>query len=189
VSGEKDADARLEALLEEFGAVLKKAMARFQPRGLGIPADELEQEARIRLWRVLRAERAITAPASYLMRVAATVVIDAVRRTKARRETPLDAVEEADSVGELLAGEEASPHHLAERAEARRKVRAALDRLEANRRRVVGLYLAGYGSQEVADLLGWTEPRARNLLYRGLEDLRRELRTLGIEPINERGQS
>jgi len=29
--------------------------------------------------------------------------------------------------------------------------------------------------------LGWSEPKARNLLYRGLSDLRAQLRAEGIE--------
>jgi hypothetical protein len=29
--------------------------------------------------------------------------------------------------------------------------------------------------------MGWSEPKARNLVYRGLKDLRGELRSAGIE--------
>ncbi|MGH9199086.1 MAG: hypothetical protein ACRD1T_25575, partial [Acidimicrobiia bacterium] len=38
-----------------------------------------------------------------------------------------------------------------------------------------------FTNQEIADLLGWSEPKARNLLYRGLKELRSRLRLLGIE--------
>jgi Fe2+ transport system protein FeoA len=30
--------------------------------------------------------------------------------------------------------------------------------------------------------MGWTEAKTRNLLYRGLDDLRRRLTAMGIEP-------
>ena len=43
---------------------------------------------------------------------------------------------------------------------------------QALQRETARLYLQGYGSAEIARLTGWTEPRARNLLYRGLADLR-----------------
>jgi DNA-directed RNA polymerase specialized sigma24 family protein len=36
-------------------------------------------------------------------------------------------------------------------------------------------------SDEIADLMGWSRPKARNLVYRGLKDLRGKLRRAGIE--------
>jgi RNA polymerase sigma-70 factor (ECF subfamily) len=42
------------------------------------------------------------------------------------------------------------------------------------------MHLAGYPRQEIADLLGWSEAKTRNLLYRGLDDLRSRLTARGI---------
>jgi DNA-directed RNA polymerase specialized sigma24 family protein len=53
--------------------------------------------------------------------------------------------------------------------------------LPDNRRRAVGLHLEGLTSQEIADLLGWSEPKARNLVYRGLKDVREQLQAEGID--------
>jgi RNA polymerase sigma-70 factor (ECF subfamily) len=53
--------------------------------------------------------------------------------------------------------------------------------LTENRRITVGLYLQGMTTEEIGGLLGWSEAKARNLVYRGLKDLRRELRALGID--------
>jgi DNA-directed RNA polymerase specialized sigma24 family protein len=74
-----------------------------------------------------------------------------------------------------------SPELEAGRRQLASKVRAALARLPDNRRRAVGLYLEGMDSQEIGSLLGWSEPKARNLIYRGLHDLRAQLRAEGIE--------
>jgi RNA polymerase sigma-70 factor (ECF subfamily) len=76
---------------------------------------------------------------------------------------------------------EVSPEKVAVDRDRLGKVVTALARLAANRRRAVKLHLQGMSFQEVARLLGWTDAKARNLVYRGLEDLRRELRRLGIE--------
>ena len=57
------------------------------------------------------------------------------------------------------------------------------DRL-ARLTRVVALLRAhpdGMTTQEIADILGWSEPKARNLVYRGLGELRKHLRDEGIE--------
>ena len=50
------------------------------------------------------------------------------------------------------------------------------------RRAVVRMYLDGYGSGEIGALLGWTEAKARNLVYRGLADLREALSRRGVGP-------
>ena len=55
------------------------------------------------------------------------------------------------------------------------------DRLAENRRSAVVLYLEGLTTDEIAHASGWSEPRARHLVYRGLNDLRRQLRSEGIE--------
>ena len=44
------------------------------------------------------------------------------------------------------------------------------------------MYLAGYDREEIAELFGWTEAKTRNLLYRGLADLRARLADAGLTP-------
>jgi len=61
-------------------------------------------------------------------------------------------------------------------------VHRALALLAEPRRAVVRMHLAGYERSEIAELLGWSEPKTRNLLYRGLADLRRILASWGIGP-------
>jgi DNA-directed RNA polymerase specialized sigma24 family protein len=42
------------------------------------------------------------------------------------------------------------------------------------------MYLQGYAREEIAQLLRWSEAKTRNLLYRGLDDLKRQLEARGI---------
>jgi RNA polymerase sigma-70 factor (ECF subfamily) len=44
------------------------------------------------------------------------------------------------------------------------------------------MYLAGYDSAEITQLMGWSEAKTRNLLYRGLADLRALLSAKGVGP-------
>ena len=74
-----------------------------------------------------------------------------------------------------------SPEALAERGELIAKIEQALSRLQENRKLAVGLYLKGMSTEEISELLGWSEAKARNLAYRGLKDLRDQLRAEGIE--------
>lgn len=177
-------EVRFNAILDEYGQVLRKAIARCCPTDLGIQTADIEQEARIRLWRALESEREIKDLTSYVYRIASTTVIDAIRKVRARREESLYYA--ADEEGEevlrpLPVDEAAAPDRQFAQQQTMHKVAAAIARLPDNRRQVVTLYLKGMFSQEIADLLGWTEAKARNLLYRGLQDLRTQLKAEGID--------
>jgi RNA polymerase sigma factor (sigma-70 family) len=175
---------RLDALLKAYGAFLRGAIRRVCPATFGISVDEIEQDARIRLWHALRRERNIADPASYLYRIAATAAIDAMRRVRARREHPLTIAGSDSAASEDLFVDPPSPARSPEQLAADQQttglVQKALARLRVNRRRAVGLHLRGFTSSEIAQLLGWTEPKARNLTHRGLKDLRELLRDEGI---------
>src|SRR5262249_11557838 len=141
---------------------------------------------RLRLWRALQQEREIENHASYLYRIAATATIDAMRRAQARHEEQLHSVKEDEADGDeaviiVSAPAKESPDRVAESREVIDKVKLGLARLSDERRRAVGMHLQGMTTQDIADLLGWTEPKSRNLVYRGLKELRMFLRAEGIE--------
>ena len=176
-----DLHERFEALLRELGGRLRSAALRRLPRDLGVGLDELEQEIRIRLWQALERETEIRGAASSLERVAMTAAIDAVRRVRARREEPLEMpVDGEDEPRVTLPDPSISPERRAELAETGRRIELALAVLSEDRRIAVEMYLQGFEIDEIARTLDWTRGRARNLVYRGLADLRAELRTQGI---------
>lgn len=109
-------------VVEEFGILLRRAIIRFCPRDKGLQFDDIEQEARMRLWRALQDEREVTNYASYLYRIAATATIDAMRRVQARHEEQLDIlIEQRTDEGEMMlmpAPVKDSPERLAESREA-----------------------------------------------------------------------
>jgi RNA polymerase sigma-70 factor (ECF subfamily) len=178
-------EERFNHVVEEFGVLLRRAIVRFCPHDKGLQFDDIEQEARMRLWRALQDEREVTNYASYLYRIAATATIDALRRIQARHEEQLDTlVEQRTDDGEIMlmpAPVKDSPERLAESREAVDKVMSAVAKLPDAQRRAVGMYLQGMSSQDVADLLGWSEPKSRNHIYRGLKELRKSLREEGID--------
>jgi RNA polymerase sigma factor (sigma-70 family) len=179
------ADPKAEAIVEAYRDFLRDAVARLCPRDMGLQFDDIVQDACVRLLRALHDERDIRDLASYAYRIAATTTIDAIRRARARREEQLRVGSEEDgddrSPHAMPDAPERSPEREAERNELMRKIEAALARLPENRRRAVRLHLEGMTSVEIGELMGWTEPKARNLVYRGLADLREALRAEGIE--------
>ena len=73
-----------------------------------------------------------------------------------------------------------NPDKTLEDKELAQQVFAAVETLSKTRRPVVRMHLAGYHRNEIADLLGWSEAKTRNLLYRGLHDLRETLTKDGV---------
>jgi RNA polymerase sigma-70 factor (ECF subfamily) len=123
----------------------------------------------------------IANPATYLYRVAVNTTLDAVRR--ARRDSILvDGVvgEEESVVGEAMLVA-ATPEDDAITTDLLVHVRSCMAGLGDNRRRAVGLHLQGFTTREIGGLMGWTEAKARNLVYRGLHSLRERLKAEGIE--------
>jgi RNA polymerase sigma-70 factor (ECF subfamily) len=174
-------EVQLRSLLDQYGGLLRTAIASHCPRDLGLQTDDLMQEACLRLWKALAKEREIHNVPCYLQRIAATVAIDAVRRVKARREEQLPFPQRFDSAsGEK--NECPQPHdlHPSPELRAEHKLLIALTKqiirgFAPNRRRAVELYLEGLKNDEIARRLGWSEGKARNLVYRGLYDLRARL--------------
>ena len=179
-------ELRFEGLLARYAVLLRGLIARHCPRNLGIQIGDIEQDARLRLWRAVEREKELDDPASYIYRIAVTTTIDAVRRVIARREDQL-RIEEDDDEGSMISQPIATadatyaPDAVTERRELMARVAAAVGTLPDNRQRAVELHLQGLTLAEIAELLGWSEPKARNLVYRGLDDLRNALRREGIE--------
>jgi len=176
----------LEEVLERYGSLLRGAIARACPKDLGLQFDDIEQEARVRIWRALQGETEIARPASYLYRVAVTATLDAVRRAVARREEQLwttgsDMDPAGTPAAAAPAGSNTSPESVAHNRLLLEKVRAVLQRLAPRKRSAVGLHIRGFTPEEIGRLLGWSEPRARSLVYRGLKELRAKLAAEGIE--------
>jgi RNA polymerase sigma factor (sigma-70 family) len=165
----------IDQLLERYGDAARRAGAA---HGLsGDDLDEVLQEVRIRLWHAGRASAAVESmTSSYIYRAAASAAIDLLRRRRARREERI----ESDAQFEAAAARTAGPDDVVISAETIRAVGDALDDIPVNRRAVVRMYLTGYAREEIATLLGWTEAKTRNLLYRGLDDLRQRLIVRGI---------
>jgi DNA-directed RNA polymerase specialized sigma24 family protein len=106
--------------------------------------------------------------------VVTTAVLDLLRRR--RRAATHDPVEDLP-----LPAPGPGPDADVEAASLGSVVRAGIAGLGQARRAVVKLHLEGYRRDEIEVLLGWSEAKTRNLLYRGLSDLREYLVARGIE--------
>jgi RNA polymerase sigma factor (sigma-70 family) len=167
----------IEALITRFRTMVRSVGAR---RGLvEADLDEVLQDVRIRLWQAGEGGKTLEElGSSYLYHVATTAALDLLRRRRARRADDTEDIRERTD----LTTDDASPHDTVEARELASRIDAAIDTLSIDRRVAVRFHLAGYDREDIARMLGWTEARTRNLLYRGLDDLRRRLTDMGISP-------
>jgi len=177
-SAPDDLSPALERVVSDYAAMLRAAARR---KGLSDhEVDEVVQEVRIRLWRALGSpERIAGVNTSYVYQTAMSAVFDLIRR---RRTDRITSLEEDSTLNQITGTTVPSPDRAFERLELARFIDRALGDLGPAQRPVVRMYLAGYAQAEIEALLGWSEAKTRNLLYRGLGELRLALGRLGITP-------
>jgi RNA polymerase sigma factor (sigma-70 family) len=169
-------DARLEQVLRDFGSRLGVLMRSYRLDRHGIDPDDVEQEVRIRLWKAISRDRSGAFHASYVQRVVATTVIDALRRAEVRAAEPLP--ENDDEPGQLPETG-VGPEQSATDGERMSGLQRCLAEIPERRRLPITLHLQGFSLQEIADVAGTSAEAARKLVTRGLDDLKSRLRELG----------
>ncbi len=167
----------LEAVVGKFGAMVRQVARRYRLEESDV--DEVMQEVRIRLWRARETSEQIgEVGTSYVYRTASSAALDVIRRRRSRRAEHHQSIEEG--AGGEIAAPVLGPHGDLETTELGAQVADAIATIPESRRPAVRMYLAGYPREEIAELMGWTEGKTRNLLYRGLGDLRARLTELGV---------
>ncbi len=164
---------------EEIRTVLERAVASLCPGWMTDRRDDLVQLAMMKLLnQEKKGELNPNPKASYLWKVAHSVTVDEIRRVKRKRETPLVSAENGpdDRLEDERAGQDRAMWDLGN------AIRACLGTIESRRRRAVALHLLGHSLPETAEHSVMRYDQVRNLLYRGLKQLRFCLAGKGFTP-------
>jgi RNA polymerase sigma factor (sigma-70 family) len=162
-------------------------LLRFVALRNGVSASdvlEVVQEVRVRLWKARPAGETIAGlGVSYIYRTAMSAALEVVRRHR----TVHGPVESGGGIDEGLdrepaVAEASGPEQMLDRSDLAQTVAQEVGALADARRVAVQLYLVGYSRDEIAGTLGWSQAKARNLIYRGLAELRTALGRRGIGP-------
>ena len=169
-------DARLTRILNAFGARLGILLRSYHLDRQGIDPADVEQEVRIRLWKAIERDRSGAFHASYVQRVVASTVIDALRRAQVRAAEPLP--DEEDSAAAIIE-EGVGPEQSAGDEARMDGLRRCLAEIPERRRLPITMHLQGHSLQEIADVVGVSAEAARKLVSRGLDVLKARLNELG----------
>ncbi len=164
-----------ERILNSFSRLIKMHVQKFNPQRFGLDPEDIGQEIKIKIWKILHNEKEIQNYPSYIKKVVNSSVIDLLRKWK-REETMLSA-EKRKKVSETKNGYSdcaGNDDYLKE------SVVEAVNSLIESRRKVVRLYLLGMTIEEISAFYGWSRSKTRNLLYRGLTNIKKRLKKKDI---------
>jgi RNA polymerase sigma-70 factor (ECF subfamily) len=149
--------SRLDA--EAMRALLARAVGRHCPSEFADRREDLVHTALLRVFERTAGEKPPSLEASYLWRVAFSVVMDEIRkhRRSQSRSAQLEVLASEESAGPDLGLE----------------IRECVAQVPPTRRTAVILHLQGFRLDEVAAILRKERKQIENLVYRGLTDVRR----------------
>jgi RNA polymerase sigma-70 factor (ECF subfamily) len=169
-----------EAVLNKFSRFIKIHIQKFNVQKKGIDPDDISQEVKIKIWKILEDEKKINNFTSYIRKVVDTSVIDKLRKLK--REKGIYIYEKHKWISEQKSN---YLHEIYYDDTIKEIVSNAIELLIESRRKAVKLFLLNMTIEEIAVFLKWSKDKTRNLLYRGLSDLKKILKEKGIELENK----
>lgn len=175
------AEAKLEEFVRQYSALVRSAIVRTGGAAGANEGDEIEQRVWMALWRQIRREQTIQHPTSYIYRAAVRETVRFLRRERRFEEKAVAA-----DAGEIQVHTK-SPERQLESLDTGAQIREVLSRLHEPRRRAVQAHLMGYTAQEIMAMHDWPYQKARNLIARGMADLRRGLAERGLAPESRAG--
>ncbi len=173
---DQDKEKELQDILFRFSRFIKSHIHKFNIQKFGLDPDDIAQEVRIKIWRVLTNEKTIDNYASYIKKIVDSSVIDQLRKLK--REEGIFLQEKQACVAELKVNYE---REMLREKDIQETIGRAVEALIESRRKAVRLYLLSMSIEEIAAFFGWSHDKTRNLLYRGLADLKRILKEKDID--------
>lgn len=176
MSSKADKLKEFDVVLNKFTKFIKGNIQKFNLPKEGIDPDDVFQEVRIKIWKLLNDEKKITNYSSYIKKIVNSSVIDHIR--KMRRERGLILQQKQKTISEWKSTYEINYNYDKNLVDI---VNETVNSLLESRRKVVKLYLLSLTIEEIAILFCWSRDKTRNLLYRGLSDLKKALKKKGIE--------
>lgn len=176
------AHARFAELLAGYDRLIRGIVGRVGRR-LGLTRDnfltreDIEQEVRLDLWKQVARGQQIDFPATYIYKATLRETLRALRRNAAREMVSLDTGSAAEALLDPV-----DPFHALAAKEQFREIILGIRCLAPDRQAAVRAHLTGFGFHEIMGLYGWTYQRTRNLISRGMADLRKSLNENGEAP-------
>ncbi len=177
---EKKKEDEFKVLINNFANLIRIHINKFNLPKFGLDPEDIAQEIKIKIWGILKSEKEIGNYPSYIKKIVHSSVIDVLRKRK--RDEGIYSQVKQNKISETkkdYAAELQNEEYYKE------IIAAAVDSLIESRRRAVKLFLLGMTIEEISTFYSWSQHRTRNLLYRGLADLKKMLKKKEIDYENK----
>ncbi len=167
---EKKKEDEFKLLINNFSNLIRIHINKFNLPKFGLDPEDIAQEIKMKIWGILKSEKEISNYPSYIKKIVHSSVIDVLRKRK--RDEGIYSQVKQNKISETkknYATELQNEEYYKE------IITAAVDSLIESRRRAVKLFLLGMTIEEISAFYSWSQHRARNLVYRGLADLKKML--------------
>jgi RNA polymerase sigma-70 factor (ECF subfamily) len=172
----------IESTIEQFSQLIRSAIRKTSPQIDLSDMDDIEQEVKIKIWReILNSEKEIHNFGSYIWKVTYTTTCRIMKKLFLQRKQLLLHGNSGVSIEDFPQLKIHNPDRQYEKKELIELIRRIVDELIDSRRQVLKLYLMGMDLDEISEFFNWSDAKTRNLLSRGLADLRRGLLDKGIQ--------
>ncbi len=169
-----------ENILYRFTCFMNNHIQKFNVQKNGLDPDDIFQEVKIKIWKLIKNGKKINNYPSYIKKIIYSSVIDQLRKTK--REEIIFTKEKQKQISEQRRN---YLDDISLTIHMEKKINKSVNSLIESRRKVVKLFLLNMTIDEISTFLHWSKDKTRNLLYRGLSDLKKILKKEGIEYENK----
>jgi RNA polymerase sigma factor (sigma-70 family) len=173
IATQPEVHARFEDLVRRYGRLISSVVGRVGGRAAGSIREDIEQRVLMALWKQVEREQIIDHPSSYIYRAAVRETVRVLREEEPPGSEPVENHPDAVTGA-------SNPHQTLEAREQAAQIEAGLLGLQPERACAVRAHLAGFEVAEIMKMYGWPYQKARNLISRGMADLRTALREQGL---------
>ena len=165
--------------MDDLSSSIRNIILASFPHLTPVERQDIDQEVKLKLWRMISNGKDIANLRSYLWRVVYTTTLDLLNERMPCDERDAQRPEERrrplGSAFDNDPPEPETPESIAQKNEERTVVRGAIEALPLKRRVVVKMHFEGRSIKQTAEFLAWSPNKVRHLLYRGLNDLKKGL--------------
>ncbi|MFO7865833.1 MAG: RNA polymerase sigma factor [Candidatus Aminicenantes bacterium] len=174
---------KFNRLINDFAQCIQFHIHKYDPQKIGIDPEDISQEIKIKLWKIINKKQKIYNQSAYIKKIVNSTVIDFIR--KKRREEGMIKNEKQKKISEIK-----KPYFENEidTEEFNQIIDQKLNSLIDSRRKVVKLFLLNMTIDEISIFFNWSQNKTRNLLYRGLADLKKSLKENSAEENSHTGK-